>query len=126
MVCFRIEHIYFTVELIVDLPAYNGRMSLIMVSHLTGNSRAQLPIFRTAVIIVTTHTVLIGHALRRCIQHFWIAVCQPSWWCCCWCTHNDFQFVLMGQVQNLVEELKLKPALLRLQNGPGKFSNANI
>ncbi|MNN48313.1 hypothetical protein D3C81_1627850 [compost metagenome] len=88
MVTLRVEHTDFTVQFVVNLPAHHTRVIAIMLGKLSRDSGTELPVFRTAVVIVTPHAMLQSNSVIRNIQDFGITLSEPGGWGGSRCAQN--------------------------------------
>ena len=100
-------------------------MVLVVGRHLACDALAQLLVNRGVIIIVSSLPMLVGHTSLRDIEDLRVLRSQPGWRRSRWSTQNNLQAVLMGQVHDPIEEVKMKGALLGFKDRPSKLRETN-
>ncbi|MNZ91459.1 hypothetical protein D3C78_1104460 [compost metagenome] len=121
----RVKLAYLAVEFIVDLPADDSRMLLVMLSQLAYDDGGQVAVFQAAVIVMPPQAVLQRDAFLRDVQHLGIAMCQPCRRSCRWCADDNLKSMLVRKIERLVKQLELKFPFLRLEDRPSELGDPN-
>ena len=123
VVSLGIEYVGFTVQLIVDLPANDGRMIAVTLRQLGNNPAHISMIYRGIVVIVPAMAVTVQGAVLPGVQHFGMGMGQPGRRRGGGSSHNDLHLFLCGQRKELVKQREIPRIVLRLNHAPGELKH---
>ena len=120
VICRRIIGRNLAVDLVVQLPADDGRMTAKMGSHGFDKPVAFFQVDRTCHIVVLSHAVAVGIALYGGVQRFRV---KPGRRRTGGGTENNLDSCFLCLIQETVKESKIINTLPGLKEIPGKLSH---
>ena len=98
----RIELIFLTVKLIINLPSDDCRMFCIMRCRFFHNNSGQFLIFRRVVVVMSSSAMAVQNTVHVCIQNFRIFLSQPGRRCSRRGTKDHFHTHISSYIQKSV------------------------
>ena len=116
-----IEIAGFAVDLVVDLPAYDGRMMPVVPGQLLHNAGAELLINRRVVVVVPAAAVAVKHAVHAAVEHLGILFRQPGGGRGGGGAEDHLHAHPGAQIQETVKKVEGELAFMEFKLAPGKL-----
>ena len=121
----RIELIFLTVDLIVNLPSDDCRMFCIMRCRFFHNNSGQFLVFRRVVVVMSSSAMTVQNTVHVCIQNFRIFLGQPGRRRSCRGTKDHFHTHISSYIQKSVKEIIVEYTFVPLDLAPCKFCDSD-
>ena len=125
MVRLGVKLVGLAVELIVDLPAHDSAVLAVVPRQLLDDPGRETAVYRRIVVILPPGAVPEKRAVPEGVEHLGVLFRQPGRGRRCRGTEDDLHLLLLAEIEEFVEEVKVKVALARLEDCPGKFRHAH-